>query len=265
MSFIAALDQSGGSTPGALLRYGVEEFTEDNMMDLIHEMRLRIINSPSFTSEYIDTAIIFEDSAKRGIVEVLRKKGIKSYLKIDKGLNDDGTMKPFDIEKAIDTALYYKCSGTKMRSVVNTSNIKEVLEQQFEIAREISQVGITPIVEPEVSIHDPDKSTLEFALCDHLEEYLHSYKSTKVILKLTLPESPNIYDPLLEHSNCLRIVALSGGYSTDEACERLAQNTNMSASFSRGLLEGLSINQTDEEFNEVLKQNIVKINQASYK
>lgn len=268
MSFIAALDQSGGSTPGTLERYGYSGVTDlifEQQMDLIHQMRLRIINSPSFTNRDIDTAIIFEDSAKRGIVDVLRKEGIRSFLKIDKGLNDDGTMKPFDAQEAANLALYHACSGTKMRSVVHSRDMVDtVVKQQLEIARIISDNNLTPIVEPEIPIYKTDKESIETKLLVSLISNLQFFKG-RVILKLTLPERKDFYSNLLNFDSVTRIVALSGGYSTDEACERLKSQRDMSASFSRGLTEGLSINQTDKQFDKKLKSNISKIVTASTK
>lgn len=263
MTFIAALDQSGGSTPGTLERYGVTDFSDNNMMDIIHEMRLRIVNSPSFTNQDIDTAIIFEDSAKRGIVDVLAQKGIRSYLKIDKGLYIDGTMTAFDIEEAVAAAHEYGCTGTKMRSVVHSVEfIEPVLKQQFRIAETVAANNLVPIVEPEVPIEHPDKYTIEIklfqSLINHLEEF-----SKSVILKLTLPEQIGLYSGLTALDGCERVVALSGGYSTDEACKRLLNQKNVSASFSRGLTEGLLVTQSEQEFDQQLKTNIDKISRAS--
>lgn len=266
MTFIAALDQSGGSTPGTLERYGysgVTDLISEQQMDLIHEMRLRIINSPAFSSDSIDTAIIFEDSARRGIVDVLAQKGIQSYLKIDKGLYIDGTMNAFDVQAACNAAQEYGCTGTKMRSVVNSVEfIEPVLKQQFRIAETIAKNNLVPIVEPEVPIMHPEKFTVEVKLFQSLINHLQTFPGS-VILKLTIPEQIGLYSGLTALDSCERVVALSGGYSTDEACNRLSQQKNVSASFSRALTEGLDVDQTEDEFNAQLQSNINKINKAS--
>ena len=263
MSFIAALDQSGGSTPGALLRYGCE-FTADNAVDKMHEFRMRIMTSPSYNVRYIDGAILFNETVKRGGVESNTAAGVDSYLKVDVGLNQDGTMKPFDLRGAIQYAKDTGCVGTKMRSVVaEQDSIVSVLNQQFLFASQISDAGLLPIVEPEVPIAVSNKAEVEQALLEAISKFTQADTSHQCVLKLTLPEVPNLYAPLLDHPSVTRIVALSGGYSLEQATGRLSQNSNVSASFSRALTEGLKYQMSNAEFNEKIKQNIKLIDQAS--
>ena len=262
MRFIAAMDHSGGSTGGVLERYDVE-YTEDNKMDLVHDMRMRMINSPNFIHKNIWAAILYKDSVDRGAVKELNAKGIEACLKIDSGCEDDGTLKVFNLNDMIMYALTHNCYGTKMRSIVKTEQIlKTILDQQFEYAEKIYAEGLLPIVEPEVPIDHPKKAELEVILEDELYRSLQNFKG-RCILKLTLPETPNLYASLICHPSVDKVVGLSGGYTTDEACTRLKKNKNMGASFSRGLSESLFFNQTEEEFNKAISKNIKMIYEAS--
>lgn len=278
--FIAAMDQSGGSSKKTLANYGIDEssITSDEVMfNYIHEMRSRIISNDAFNSDSIIGAILFYDTMKRDIdgintVEYLKNKGIYSFLKIDVGLEDecDGVrlLKDIpDLDKVLDEAVSYGVIGTKMRSVINEYNeygIKKVVEQQFKLARQIIAKGLIPIIEPEVSIDAKNKKLIESFLRQELLKNLYKLKKEDyVIIKLTLPDIPNYYNPLLTPKNVLRLVALSGGYSREVACEKLRENKKMIASFSRALLEGLSINQSDEEFSDALSKSIKEIYKAS--
>lgn len=279
--FIAALDQSGGSAPKALLQYGIKEtgFTnEEEMFDLVHEMRKRIITSPAFVSEYILGAILFENTMDRTIHDqftadyLWEKKGIVPFLKVDKGLTgvEDGVqlMKPIpDLEQLLKRAVARNIFGTKMRSVIKEANpagIKRVVEQQFEIGKQILEAGLIPIIEPEVDIHSPDKEESEKILKHEIFNQLHSLgQDAKVMLKLSIPTKDNFFSDLAGDPHILRIVALSGGYSQSEANERLSHNHGLIASFSRALSQGLSVGQTDEEFNTMLSSSIKAIYQAS--
>ena len=265
MKFIAALDQSGGSTPATLERYGVDEWMgDDGMMRRVHDMRLRIINSPSFMPEMISTAILFKDTiARGGAVEALTAKRIESYLKVDSGCEEDGTLKVFDLDNMIQYAIDTGCTGTKMRSIVKNAEIMSILlDQQFEYAQRIADAGLMPIVEPEVPIGHPYKEELELVLFEELRTRLKMF-SGEVILKLTIPTIPNTYIALHDSFMVNKLVGLSGGYSTEVACEKLSQNEEMIASFSRGLTEGLHVHQTEEQFDEKLLQNILMISNAS--
>lgn len=252
MTFIAALDQSGGSTPRTLNSYGITtDYNEDSMMDIIHEMRLRIVNSPSFTNEYIDTAIIFEDSMRRGLAEVLVNKGIKPFLKVDKGMNEDGTMKDFDLD-ILQEAKEYGIVGTKMRSVVHRpQSVGKILDQQYEYALDILYAGFTPIVEPEVDVKNPSKGIIEIQI-EHLLSYINMKGMT---LKVTIPSIPHRYHKL----SCDRVVGLSGGYSLEKCVERMEKCYHMDASFSRALTEGLRYDMSDSEFDDHLGKNIKTI------
>lgn len=254
--FIAAIDNSGGSTGGVLDRY-CQEYTEEDKMDKIHAMRMRMLNSPSFNNSNIWAAIVYKGSVERGIVPILESKNIDVFLKVDAGLNEDGTMKDFDIDAKIEYANLHSCYGTKMRSVVKDINMVEpVLKQQFEIANKIAKAGLIPIVEPEVSINNPNKEEIEEQLRYSLLEHL-DYFEEECILKLTPPERPNIYDVFAnEHTNVMKVVFLSGGYSTSEACNKLGLNEGVTASFSRALVEGLTFNMDDSAFNEQIDKNI---------
>lgn len=279
--FIAALDQSGGSTPKALRLYGVAESawtTEEEMFDLVHQMRTRIITSPAFTGERILGAILFENTMDREIegqptAEYLwGVKKVVPILKVDKGLADeaDGVqlMKPMpDLDALLAKAKAAGIFGTKMRSVIkqaSESGIAAVVAQQFEIARRIVAAGLVPIVEPEVDIHCPEKAKAEAMLKAEILKQLNALSADQqVMLKLTLPEQNNFYVDLIEHPRTVRVVALSGGYSREEANERLARQNGMVASFSRALTEGLSKQQSDAEFNAMLDASIRSIYEAS--
>jgi len=279
--FIAALDQSGGSTPKALKLYGVGEDAygnEEEMYAAVHAMRTRIVTSPAFNGDRILGAILFENTLDREIEGknsshyLWHAKNVVPFLKVDKGLADEAdgvqVMKPMpDLAKLLEKAKAKDVFGTKMRSVIKSANatgIKKVVAQQFEIGRQIVAAGLTPIIEPEVDINAPDKAAAEAILRDQLQAHLDKLSSDElVIFKLTLPEQANFYADLLKHPNLLRMVALSGGYSRDEANRRLAQNNGMIASFSRALTEGLSFQQTELEFNQMLDESIEAIYQAS--
>ena len=279
--FIAALDQSGGSTPKALRLYGVEESAYSNdeeMFGLIHDMRTRIIKSPAFTGEKVIGAILFERTMDGDIdgtptAEYLWNEcGVVPFLKIDKGLADeeDGVqvMKPNpDLDKLLQKAVSKGIFGTKMRSNINSANaggIAAVVEQQFEVGKQILAAGLMPIIEPEVNINAPDKAEAEDILLAEITKQLDALpEGTQVMLKLTLPETPNHYKPLVDHPAVMRVVALSGGYSREDSNAKLAQNTGVIASFSRALTEGLSAQQSDEEFNSMLAETIDAICEAS--
>lgn len=279
--FIAALDQSGGSTPKALLHYGVAENTyanEEEMFDLVHQMRTRIIISPAFDSEYILGAILFEqtmDSKIEGMYTadyLAEKKGIVPFLKIDKGLaeltNGVQLMKPItDLDDILRRAKERHIFGTKMRSVIKEANpesIKAVVDQQFEIGKQIIAAGLVPIIEPEVDINSPDKEQSEAILKQELLKHLHNLKEDEnVMLKLSIPTVANTYKELTTHSRVVRVVALSGGYSREEANQKLKENDNIIASFSRALSEELNVNQSEEEFNNTLKEAVTSIYEAS--
>lgn len=279
--FIAALDQSGGSTPKALLHYGVAENTyanEEEMFDLVHQMRTRIITSPAFDSEYILGAILFEqtmDSKIEGMYTadyLAEKKGIVPFLKIDKGLaeltNGVQLMKPItDLDDILRRAKERHIFGTKMRSVIKEANpesIKAVVDQQFEIGKQIIAAGLVPIIEPEVDINSPDKEQSEAILKQELLKHLHNLKEDEnVMLKLSIPTVANTYKELTTHSRVVRVVALSGGYSREEANQKLKENDNIIASFSRALSEELNVNQSEEEFNNTLKETVTSIYEAS--
>ncbi len=279
--FIAALDQSGGSTPKALRLYGIEEdawSNEEEMFDLVHEMRTRIITSPAFNGDRILAAILFENTMDRQIegqptAEYLwRTKQVVPILKVDKGLAEekDGVqlMKPIpDLDDLLARAKASGIFGTKMRSVIKQANeagIREIVKQQFELARQIIAAGLVPIVEPEVDIKCPDKAKAEAMLKAEILRELNALgPDQRVMLKLTLPEQNNFYMDLIEHPNVVRVVALSGGYSRAEANERLARQNRMVASFSRALTEGLKKQQSEEEFDALLDESIGSIYEAS--
>jgi fructose-bisphosphate aldolase, class I len=279
--FIAALDQSGGSTPKALLLYGVDESQYSNdqeMYDRIHEMRTRIIKSPSFNGERVLGAILFENTMDRdidglGSAEYLwRKKGVVPFLKVDKGLAEgaDGVqvMKPIPgldelLERAVEAGVF----GTKMRSVISRADkagVEAVVDQQLEIARQIVGHGLVPIIEPEVDIHSETKAEAEELLRASIIEHLDQLApDEQVMLKLSIPSVDDFYRPLIEHPNVVRVVALSGGYPRDEANQRLARNHGMIASFSRALTEGLTAQMSDVDFDEALAKTIDEIFAAS--
>jgi len=279
--FIAALDQSGGSTPKALKLYGIEESEYGNsseMYNLIHEMRTRIIKSPAFNSKRILAAILFENTMLRQIddlptaIYLWEKLQIVPFLKIDKGLcsseNQVQLLKPItDLKTSLKLAKEHKIFGTKMRSVINGANnigIKNLVDQQFNIGEEILSYGLVPIIEPEVDITIPDKKEAEDLLYNNISRRLDRIEpNKKVMLKLSLPEQVNFYEPLTQHPNILRIVALSGGFEKKIAVGRLRQNNKIIASFSRALTEGLKSNSTEKEFEEQLDQTIQSIFEAS--
>ncbi|WP_394173408.1 fructose bisphosphate aldolase [Guptibacillus hwajinpoensis] len=278
--FIAALDQSGGSTPKALAEYGVPEdaySTEDEMFDRVHQMRTRIVTSPAFNAEQILGAILFEQTMDREIegkytADYLADKGIVPFLKVDKGLaeqeNGVQLMKPIsDLDETLRRANERKIFGTKMRSVIhepNTSGIKAVVDQQFEVAKRIVNSDLMPIIEPEVNIYSVKKEESEEILRDEIMKHLNDLpENENVMLKLSIPTKANAYKELIEHPRVLRVVALSGGYSRDEANEKLKENHGLIASFSRALSADLNANQSDEEFNEALKNAVESIHDAS--
>ena len=279
--FIAALDQSGGSTPKALGLYGIKEdawSNEDEMFAIVHQMRTRMITSPSFNGERIIGAILFENTMDREIngqptADYLwNVKRVVPFLKVDKGLDveKDGVqlMKPMPALAALlEKAKLKRIFGTKMRSVIKQSNgtgIKEIVNQQFELAAQIIAAELMPIVEPEVDIHCPEKAKAEASLKAAILEKLDQLPAGQlVMLKLTLPEQPNFYADFVKHPKVLRVVALSGGYSRDEANNRLHRNHGVVASFSRALSEGLSAQQSDAEFNAMLNKSIQSIFEAS--
>ena len=260
--FIAAMDHSGGSTGGVLERYE-QEYTEENKMDLVNDMRLRMINSPKFTSTYIWAAILYKDSVDKGLAYHLNAKDIKPFLKIDSGCEDNGYLKYFRLDDMITYAHEHGCYGTKMRSIVKTDLIMPmILTQQFALAEKISKSGLIPIVEPEIPIDHPNKADLETQLYHMLDDHLREFDG-KWIFKLTLPETPNLYKNFTNHPKVEKVVGLSGGYSTLQACDRLGQQDNVSASFSRALSEGLYAHQTDDEFTAKISDNIKRISNAS--
>ncbi|WHZ32797.1 fructose bisphosphate aldolase [Desemzia incerta] len=279
--FIAALDQSGGSTPKALSLYGVDEgsySSEDEMFNLVHEMRTRIITSPAFSSNYILGAILFEQTMDRKIEDfytadyLWEKKGIVPFLKIDKGLADesDGVqlMKPNPgLNDLLKRANERNIFGTKMRSLIkepNRDGIHQVVDQQFEVAKQILHAGLVPIIEPEVNIYSEDKEKCESILKEEILTYLDQLEEHEnVMLKLSIPTVSDFYVELIEHPRVLRVVALSGGYSREEANEKLRNNRGLIASFSRALSEGLYANQSDEEFDAILMDSVKEIYEAS--
>jgi len=279
--FIAALDQSGGSTPKALANYGVGEdaySNDDEMYAVVHQMRSRIVTSPSFNGDRILGAILFENTMDRDIEGrptadyLWEVKNVVPFLKVDKGLADENNgvqiMKPMpDLDALLTRGKQKNIFGTKMRSVIKTANpdgVNAVVDQQFEIGKRIIAEGLVPIIEPEVDILSPQKSESEVLLKAALMAHLDQLKDDQfVMLKLTLPEQDNFYEPCVSHPQVLRVVALSGGYSREEANRRLANNHGMVASFSRALSEGLSAQQSDDEFNAMLDDSIESIVQAS--
>ena len=279
--FCAALDQSGGSTPGALQNYGIppESYSGDEeMFQLVHEMRVRVITSPSFSGNRILGAILFErtmnsEIAGRGSADYLWSvKRVVPFLKVDKGLENesDGVqiMKPIpDLDTLLARAIEKGIFGTKMRSFIKFADeggIKAIVDQQFSLARTIQASGLVPILEPEVDIHSPDKHDAEQMLRDRLLEQLAALPPDRfVMLKLSLPSVDDFYTDLVAHPNVIRVVALSGGYTRDEADRRLARNHGVIASFSRALLAGLRVDQSDEDFDLTLDHSIEEIFQAS--
>ena len=278
--FIAALDQSGGSTPKALKGYGVEEGswgTDEEMFGLIHQMRSRIITAPSFNGDKVIGAILFERTMDgeidgRPVPEVLREKGVVPLIKIDKGLEAEANgvqlMKPMpELDALLARAKALGVFGTKERSVINLANregIAAVVRQQFEVARQVLAAGLVPIIEPEVNIKSPERAEADRLLLDELTKALDALPlDDKVMLKLSLPAEPGLFAPLVAHPRVMRVVALSGGYGRREACAELAKNPGVIASFSRALLEDLRHGMSDEEFDRSLGGAIGDIHRAS--
>ena len=279
--FIAALDQSGGSTPKALKLYGIDQgawSSDAEMFDLVHQMRTRIIKSPAFTGDKVMGAILFEQTMDRDIDRtptaqyLWEKRHVVPFLKIDKGLAEekDGVklMKPMpDLDALLEHAVAKGIFGTKERSVIDAANptgIAAVVAQQFDVARQVLSHDLVPIIEPEVTISIPDKAKAEDILLAEIRKRLDDVPAGKqVMLKLTLPTKANLYKPLVDDPRVMRVVALSGGYSRDEANEKLSHNVGMIASFSRALTEGLTAQQSDAEFNAALASAIDSIFQAS--
>jgi fructose-bisphosphate aldolase, class I len=279
--FFAALDQSGGSTPKALADYGIDQSrysSQDEMFDLVHAMRTRVITSPAFDGTRILGAILFEQTMERNVdgVPTARylwdEKQVVPFLKVDKGLADEQhsvrLMKPIDtLDYLLERANLHRIFGTKMRSVINgpdKDGIAAIVDQQFEYAARISSAGLVPIVEPEVSITSPHKDEAEKLLRDALQAHVDTLADdAAIMLKLTIPTQPGLYSAFAADSRVVRVLALSGGYSRDEACRLLAKDPAMIASFSRALLEGLSESQSDEQFNAQLEASIAQIFEAS--
>ena len=279
--FFAALDQSGGSTPKALAQYGIAEsryHSEDEMFDLIHAMRTRIVTSPAFDGSRILGAILFEQTMERDVQGVPTaqyvwdEKHVVPFLKVDKGLAPEESgvqlMKPIDaLDGLLERANRHRMFGTKMRSVIKDADkggVNAIVDQQFEFGATISAAGLVPILEPEVSIDSPHKDDAEMLLRDALQAHVDALPDGEIImLKLTIPTQPGLYAGLAADPHVLQVLALSGGYSRDEACDLLAREPSMIASFSRALLEGLSDEQSDEQFNAQLEASIAQIYQAS--
>ena len=279
--FVAALDQSGGSTPKALKLYGIDEnaySNDDQMFDLIHQMRCRIMQSPAFNGNKVIGTILFENTMDREVAGksaadfLWDERRIVPFLKVDKGLADENNgvqlMKSMpDLESLLERASAAGIFGTKMRSVINRADnkgIEENVSQQFEIGQTILGYGLVPIIEPEVTIKIEDKAEAEEILLENLMKHLDALQSEqKVMLKLTLPEKANLYSPAIDHTKVMRVVALSGGYTREESNLRLRSNLGMTASFSRALTEGLSAQQSDDMFNNTLSQTINDIYEAS--
>lgn len=279
--FIAALDQSGGSTPKALAAYGVEKnqySNDEEMFNMVHAMRSRIITSKSFSQEHVLGAILFEQTMDREIEGIPTgdylwdKKGVLPFLKVDKGLADlaDGVqiMKPMDgLDDLLKRAVEKHIFGTKMRSVIKEANpagIKKVVEQQFEFGKKIASYGLVPIIEPEVDINSPEKAQCEELLKKEIKEHLEKLpKDVLVMLKLSIPTQADLYKDFVDHPQVVRVVALSGGYSREDANALLAKNHGMIASFSRALAEDLRYQQTQDEFDAALASTIKGIYEAS--
>ena len=280
--FIAALDQSGGSTPKALKGYGIEDgawSSDEEMFGLIHQMRSRIITSPAFTGDKVIGAILFERTMDgkidgKPVPQVLIERGVVPFIKIDKGLEDEKNgvqlMKPMpELDALLKRAKGLGVFGTKERSVINLANregIAAVVKQQFEIGRQVLAAGLVPIIEPEVNIKSPERADADQILLEEILSALGALPGAdKVMLKLSIPAKAGLFDPLVDHPRVLRVVALSGGYSRPDACQELAKNRGMIASFSRALLEDLRFQMSDAEFNTALGKAIDEIYTASTK
>ena len=279
--FIAALDQSGGSTPKALKAYGVNEDAyenEEQMFDLVHEMRTRIIKSPAFNSDKIIGAILFEQTIDRKIDDkytgdyLWEEKGIVPFLKVDKGLEEVANgvqlMKVIDnLDELLRRGNERHIFGTKMRAVIQEANkegIKEVIDQQFEVGQQIFDAGLMPILEPEVDINSPTKAEAEAIMKEEILKHLDQLEGdTEVMLKVTIPTEDDFYRELIDHEKVVRVVALSGGYPVEDANRRLAKNPGLIASFSRALVENLYADQSDEEFNGLMEKSVDGIYEAS--
>ncbi|HEY5722488.1 MAG TPA: fructose bisphosphate aldolase [Allosphingosinicella sp.] len=278
--FIAALDQSGGSTPKALKGYGIEEgawSSDDEMFGLIHDMRVRIMKSPAFSGDKVLGAILFErtmdgEAEGKPVPELLRERGVLPFIKIDKGLeaetNGVQLMKPMpELDALLQRARGLGMFGTKERSVINLADregIAAIVRQQFEVAQQVLAAGLVPIIEPEVNIKSPERAEADRILLDELLKALDALPGDdKVMLKLSIPAEAGLFEPLIGHPRVLRVVALSGGYSRPDACRELARNPGMIASFSRALLEDLRHQMSDEEFDSALGEAIDEIYQAS--
>ena len=278
--FIAALDQSGGSTPGALKAYGIGEdaySNDEDMFGLIHQMRTRIITAPSFNGDKVVGAILFEKTMDgqadgKPVPQLLWERGVVPFLKVDKGLEEeaDGVrmMKPIPgLDALLERAVQKGVFGTKMRSVIDLASptgIAAIVKQQFELADQIAKHGLIPIIEPEVSIKSPERAEAEAILLAELTKALDALpEGRQVMLKLTLPVQANLYAPLVDHQRVARVVALSGGFAREEACKHLAENRGVIASFSRALLEDLRHQMSDDEFDRTLGRAIDEIYRAS--
>jgi fructose-bisphosphate aldolase, class I len=279
--FFAALDQSGGSTPKALAEYGIAKNrygSEAEMFDLVHAMRTRVLTSPAFDGSRVLAAILFEQTMERDVDDMptarylWERKNVVPFLKVDKGLaaEQDGVrlMNPIDtLDDLLERAQHHQIFGTKMRSVINDANeagVAAIVNQQFDYAARIMAAGLVPIIEPEVSIDSPHKEQAETLLRDALRKCVEALPSGAIVmLKITIPTEPGLYAGLASDPRVLRVLALSGGYSRDEACALLARDPSLIASFSRALLEGLTESQTDEQFNAQLESSIAQIFQAS--
>jgi fructose-bisphosphate aldolase class I len=279
--FFAALDQSGGSTPKALAEYGIERDryrTDAEMFDLVHAMRTRVLTSRAFDGSRVIAAILFEQTMERDVSGMptaqylWNEKSVVPFLKVDKGLapeqDDVQLMNPIDtLDDLLERANHHRIFGTKMRSVIKDANeagIAAIVDQQFDYARRIMAAGLVPIMEPEVSISSPHKQEAETLLRDAIAKHVEALPEDAVVMvKITIPTQPGLYGELAADPRILRVVALSGGYSRDEACALLARDPTLIASFSRALLEGLTESQTDDEFNAQLESSIEMIYQAS--
>ncbi|MFT8889234.1 MAG: fructose bisphosphate aldolase [Ethanoligenens sp.] len=279
--FIAALDQSGGSTPKALLQYGIDTssyHTDEEMFQLVHAMRTRIIKSPAFSAEHILGAILFENTMDRTIDGAFtadflwKQKGIVPFLKVDKGLDTQANgvqlMKPIQgLDKLLKKAVEKHIFGTKMRSLIKEANaegIRQIVAQQFDLGKQIFAAGLVPIIEPEVDIHSADKQHSEELLKKEILAQLTALNpDVKVMLKLSIPTQDDFYSDLMKNEHVVRVVALSGGYTQNEANEKLARNHGLIASFSRALAQGLTAQQTDEAFDKLLSDSIQSIYRAS--